>query len=343
MKKIYRQLCIAVCVFIAGLCSAQSPLEYTGNAPFRIEKRNLEITAGFSCDVAAASAWEYVLKDGVVLSELQWSLLSSVAYSGHLTLKTPHGVHIQLRSSYLQPMKTASMRDKDFENYPSTEITKFSEHPCTITGGRRFAAKIGIQKEIPLSQKAAAAGISLFIEPEFSLRYSKISWLAEDGYLQYAPKKNDGTFEAWSPYLKKQFITGRAVSYHQEILIPAFGIGLTARFPHRLQLYTDIHVSSDIMGLAEDIHFKRGQRFIDYTRNGGGIYWDTRVLWSFFRNTALVAGCYYEYSFSLDGQTLMYDTMQKRTPDRVTDPGTAGTGLNGCYFLLGVSFVFGMY
>ncbi|MGP1593904.1 MAG: omptin family outer membrane protease [Treponema sp.] len=341
MKKMYRQLCSAVWFFITGFCFAY-PLLQNHSGTAHIQKKKLEITAGFSCDVTAASAWEYVLQEGRILSELQWDLLPSAAYSGHFTLKTPHGIHIQGRGSYLQPMKTAPMTDKDFEKSFSSDITKFSEHPCTITGGWRFAGKIGIQKEIPLPQKVPA-GISLFIEPQFSIRYSKISWFAKDGYLQYALNNSDGTFQPWHPHLPKKYIKGDAISYTQELLIPAFGIGLTAHFPYHLQVYTDIHISSDIMGIAEDTHFMRNQRFVDYTRNGTGIYWDTRILWSFFRNTALIAGCHYEYSKSMNGRTLGYDGLDSTTPAHVTEMGTSGVGVNGCSFLLGIMLVFGVY
>ena len=300
---------------------------------------------GFSVNAMAAESHEYVYQHGEVLSKLRWPLNPAVSYSIHGGLYLPKGIFFDGSLSFVQPMQTSTMIDKDFEEIqsvpPRNGITKFSEHKCTILNGTRGIAKIGLQLPIPQTAALRKTGISVSIGPMISLYYSSISWYSYDGYLQYARIRKDGTYEPWSKHLPKIPVTGAAVSYQQQLLIPAIGVGVEAAFPHKLRFFSDIHVSADVIALSEDIHHARNLRFVDIMGGGFSLHGTARLSWQCLPYFALFTAVFYEYSTTTKGITLSYDGITAKKPSGYSPPDAAGTALGGCTFSIGFAFVLG--
>ena len=100
--------------------------------------------AAFSVNAMAAESAEYVYQHGTVLSKLRWPLNPAVSYSVHAGLYFPKGIFFDGALSFVQPMRTGTMIDRDFEEAtavpPRPGVTKFSEHNCDIIDGIRGIA-----------------------------------------------------------------------------------------------------------------------------------------------------------------------------------------------------------
>lgn len=301
--------------------------------------------AAFSVNAMAAESAEYVYQHGTVLSKLRWALNPAVSYSVHAGLYFPKGIFFDGTLSFVQPMRTGTMIDRDFEEAtavpPRPGVTKFSEHNCDIIDGIRGIAKLGLQLPMPRTAALRKTGISVLLGPMISFYYSSVSWHSYGGYLQYARIGKDGRYEQWSKHLPKIPVTGSAVSYRQQLLIPAIGIGVEASFPHQLQLFSDLHVSSDVMASGEDIHHARNIRFIDIMGGGFALHGTTRLSWRCLPYFALFASVFYEYSVTTEGISISYAGIKASKPSRYSPPDAAGTSLGGCTFSLGFAFVLG--
>lgn len=301
--------------------------------------------AAFSINAMAAESHEYVYQHGEVLSKLRWPLNPAVSYSIHGGLYFPKGIFFDSSLSFIQPMQTDTMTDKDFEEIksipPRNGITKFSEHNCTILKGIREIAKLGLQLPLPRTAALRKTDISVSIGPMISLYYASISWHSYGGYLQYARIRKDGTYEPWSKHLPKIPVTGAAVSYQQQLIIPAIGIGVEAAFPHKLRLFSDIHVSADVIALSEDIHHARNLRFVDIMGGGFSLHGTARLSWQCLPYFALFTAVFYEYSTTTEGITLSYDGITAKKPSGYSPPDAAGTALGGGTFSIGFAFVLG--
>lgn len=296
----------------------------------------------FSVNTMLAESREYVCDSDIILSDLKWPLTPAVSYTLYGGLYFPKGIHIEGNISFMQPMSTAQMTDTDFEGIletpPYTGITKFSEHNCTIIGGLSWAAKLGLQLPMPQTAAMQSAGILLTVEPLLSFYYSTISWHSYGGYLQYAEKKFDGTYEPWSTALPKVPYNEAAVSYRQQIILPAIGIGLGATFPHKLGLFSDFHLTPDIMAFAEDIHHKRNVRFVDIMHGGWAIHGNLRLHWNCLPFFSVFVNLFYQYCLTMEGGSIIYDGITSTKPDSFTQPNSAGTSLRGCTCSIGCAF-----
>lgn len=301
--------------------------------------------ASFSINTMIAESREYVCKQGNILSDLKWPLTPSLSYTLHCGLYFPKGVHLDGSVSFMQPLQTNPMIDRDFEGILSepmqTGITKSSEHKCKILNGLRWTVKLGLQLPMPQTTMMRKKQISIAVEPLISIYSSAISWHAYDGYLQYAEMRTDGSYKTWTDDLPKVPFTGPAVSYRQQLMIPAIGIGFEAAFPYKLSLSSDFHVSSAIIALAEDIHHVRNERFVDLIGGGWGVHGTTRLSWQCRPYFALFCSIFYEYSISLEGRTLSYSGISSKTPAALSPFNSAGTSLYGCTLSTGVAFVVG--
>lgn len=299
----------------------------------------------FSVNTMIAEGREYVCDYELILSDLKWPLTPSVSYTLYGGLYLPKGIHLEGNISFLQPMSTAPMTDTDFEGIlqtPSyTGKTKFSKHNCTILNGLNWMAKLGLQLPMPQSAAMRSAGIAVTVEPMLSFYYSTISWHSYDGYLQYTKLRPDGTYEPWHTGLPKVPHNGSAISYRQQIMMPAIGLGFEVVFPHKLTLSSDFHLTADIMAAAEDIHHTRNLKFLDILDGGWAMHGNTRLSWHCLPFFSVFVNLFYQYCTTMEGNSIVYKGLSSTKPDSFTPPNSAGTALRGCTCSLGFAFVLG--
>ena len=329
-------------IFSRGLAAQDAEIPETEG-----KKKNFPVSGfvAFSINTLIAESREYACYYDAILSDLKWPLTPSVSYTLYGGLHFPKGFHIEGFFSFMQPMPTAPMTDTDFEGIqatpPQTGITKFSEHNCTIIGGLSWAAKLGLQLPVPQTAAMRAGGISLTVEPMLSFYYSNIKWYSYGGYLQYARMRPNGTYESWSAALPKIFHSGSAVSYQQQIMIPAIGLGFVAAFPHKLTLSSDFHLTADIMASAEDIHHNRNIKFIDIMDGGWGMHGNVRLSWNCLPFFSVFFNFFYIYCITMEGSSIRYNGITSTKPYSYTPLNSAGTSLRGCTCSIGLAFSIG--
>ena len=298
-----------------------------------------------SLNTTLAESHEYVCHYGDILSDLKWPLTPSLSYTLHGGIYFPKGIHVEGAISFMQPMSTASMTDTDFEGIqatpPQTGITKFSEHNCTIIGGLSITAKLGLQLPMPQTVAMRNAGVLFTVEPMISFYYSSLSWSSYGGYLQYAKENHNGTYEPWTKAMPKVQSTGQAVSYQQHIMIPAIGVGFEAAFPHQLTLFSDFHLSPDLIAWAEDIHHKRNVRYVDILDGGWAMHGSIRLDWNCVPFFSVFVNMLYHYCITTEGNSIIYAGITSTKPDSFTQPNSAGTALRGYTCSIGCAFRIG--
>ena len=343
--KPYRFLLLTVIIFFLFshiiLAQDAKPLEDAEKA----KKFPVSGFLAFSVNTMIGEAHEYVCDYDVIVSDLKWPLTPSASYTLYGGLYFPKGIHIEGNISFMQPMSTSPMTDLDFERIqaipPQTGITKFSEHNCKILKGLNGMAKLGLQLPMPQTAAMRSTGISLTVEPMLSLYYSTISWHSYGGYLQYAKIKPNGMYEPWSTALPKVPHNGPAVSYQQQVMIPAIGLGFETAFPYKLTLSSDFHLTAGIMAAAEDIHHDRNIRFVDTMGGGWAMHGNIRLQWKCLPFFAVFFNLFYQYCTATKGNSAVYNGITSTKPNFFTPPNSAGTSLRGCTFSLGCAFVLG--
>lgn len=299
----------------------------------------------FSVNTMIAEGHEYVCEYDEILSDLKWPLTPSASYTIYGGLYFPKGIHIEGNISFMQPMSTAPMTDLDFEGIqatpPQTGITKFSKHNCTILNGLSWAAKLGLQLQMPQTAAMRSAGVLFTVEPMLSFYYSTISWHSYGGYLQYAKIRPNGTYEPWNNGLPKVPHNGPAISYQQQIMIPAIGVGFEATLPHKLMLLSDFHLTANIMAFAEDIHYDRNTRFVDILGGGWAMHGNIRLQWNCLAFFSVFFNLFYQYCATMEGNTIVYNGITSSKPSFYIPPNSAGTSLRGCTCSVGCAFMIG--
>ena len=299
----------------------------------------------FSFNTMIAESREYVCRYDAILSDLKWPLTPSASYTIHGGVYFPKGIHLEGNISFMQPMATAPMTDSDFEGIlttpPQTGITKFSKHNCTIINGLSWMAKLGLQLPMPQSAAMRSAGIAVTVEPMLSFYYSTISWHSYGGYLQYAEKKFDGTYEPWTPALPRMPHIGSAISYRQQVMMPAIGVGFEATLPHKLTLLSDFHLTADITAFAEDIHHAANMRYIDILGGGWAMHGNLRLHWNCLPFLLVFINLFYQYCITMEGSSIIYNDITSTKPSSYTPPNSAGTSLRGCTCSIGCAFRIG--
>ena len=341
----YRFLLLPVIIFFlfSHIVLAQDAKQLEDSE--KVKKFPVSGFIAFSVNTMIAEGHEYVCDYDAIVSDLKWPLTPSASYTLYGGLYLPKGIHIEGNISFMQPMSTSSMTDSDFEGIdaipPQTGITKFSKHNCTIVGGLNWTAKLGLQMQMPQSAAMRKVGIAVTIEPMLSFYSSTISWHSYGGYLQYAKLKPNGMYEPWTEALPKVPHTGPAVSYQQHVMMPAIGIGFETTFPHNLTLLSDFHLTPDIMALAEDIHHGRNVRFVDILGGGWAMHGTIRLNWNCLPFFSVFVNLFYQYCITMEGYSLLYDSIKAPKPYYYTQPNTAGTSLHGCTCTIGSTFRIG--
>ncbi len=261
-----------------------------------------------------------------------------VSYTAQAEMLLFNILHFQTIAELVQPMPSGSMIDIDFKNIPrNSNLTHLSKHSCNLKEGSRITAAIGIPSLLPQTSKMEKKGISMSLEPMIGLHYSNLQWEAVNGYNQYGNKNPDGSYTEWNEHIEKKAIHGTVVSYRQALLVPTLGIGVGITLPHRLTIFSDVHISPQVISTCEDTHYDRNITFIDRTNHGWAVYSKTQVLWQLAHFFGLVSSFRYEKALGWNGSTII--EKKNKAPERLRSK--AGTELEACTFSIGFAFIFG--
>ena len=328
---------------MSALCAAETVRQ---DSSAGIPQKNASVSgfAAFSVDARSVEAHEYVLERCALISDLQWPLNPAVSYSVHLGIYFLNGIHFDGSFSFLQPMPAGRMTDKDFDNsrlpLPRFSLTRYSEHNCVILQGFRGMIKAGWQLPLPQTALLRRAGVLFTVEPILSFFYSAVQWQSFDGYLQYGTLEGNGYYTDWHENIPKTPFSGLAVSYSQLVLVPAIGIGTEISFPYGIRLAAGIHAAPDVIVRAEDMHYNRNLRFMDYSTGGWSVHTDMRFTWRCMKYAALFFNAGYEHRVTQEGFSLLFNN-RSSTVSGFSPLGTAGAGLYGWTCSIGLALMFG--
>ncbi|MDR1956502.1 MAG: omptin family outer membrane protease [Treponema sp.] len=212
------------------------------------------------------------------------------------------------------PTQTGTMEDRDWLA-DNGALTNFSSHANYTQGALLLNLSRGIS--VPL---AARVVLKLY----WSLSYMAFSWASQDGFLQYAEKKSDGTYEPWDESLPKTPIYGPAIAYSQRWLIIAPGLAVQVPLSPGFIVAASFQISPFIWCCDQDDHFSRSIQFIDQT--AGGIFLEPQVAVTVVPLPNLNLSLYgaYRYISGSRGDTEAKNTTTGKLFFRST--GMAGTG-----------------
>jgi outer membrane protease len=173
------------------------------------------ILNGTSSEIVYASA----AGSTCVQSLLLWAMRPAFFTGSSLTVETGWGGTAGLSVRAAIPGLTGRVSDSDWKNYPygGTEMTHLSVHDCHTEHAVLVDAHLGWALRL-------APGVTLTPRAGFSLMMFK--WTARDGWDQYPPEPAPGPYTPWSPDAAREPVSGTAVVFEQDWLIPSAGAEL---------------------------------------------------------------------------------------------------------------------
>jgi outer membrane protease len=194
-----------------------------------------------------------------LLSELTWDLKPLVYSGAALDFGRTNpwerwGFFASASLKYGFPSGTGIIEDRDWLAATDHYVTHYSRHDVYSQGALFSDASLGFSFPF-LEVLALKAGI------DFSYMY--FSWLAQDGFTQYA-EKSGGDYQPWHNGIEKAYASGPGIIYSQHWIIfspvLALGVRLSPRF------FLDFYVSATpfVFCAAVDDHLIRKLRFQDY-------------------------------------------------------------------------------
>jgi outer membrane protease len=163
---------------------------------------------------------------------------------------------------------TGYMEDRDWMDAALPWLTHFSRHD------NHTAAAFFLEGELGLYWRPSGRENALRLDFFVRASWMKITFMAADGYTQYAAQGN-----FWQESLPKSPHSGPAIDYIQEWLILAPGIG--AEFPFGRFFSAGLAVAATplVFGKARDWHYVTGDQFSDYP--DWGVYAKPELHFSF--------------------------------------------------------------
>jgi outer membrane protease len=253
MKNIYG-FTVLVSIFF---CSPSAPLRAESAYSFSLSS-SFGIIYGHSKELV----YKYAGKD-TLRSELIWDL-KPLFYTGaamDFSRTNPWerwGFFAAASLKYGFPSRTGVIVDWDWNDKDYDYLTHYSRHDAYSQGALLSDASLGFSFPF-LEVLALKTGIG------FSYMY--FSWLAQDGFTQYAKTRIDTSgnyYHPWNPEIPKIPVSGPGIIYSQHwfIFSPVLALGL--RLSPRFSL--DIYASATpfVFCAAVDDHPARKLRFQDY-------------------------------------------------------------------------------
>ena len=192
------------------------------------------------------------------------------------------------------PLKTGIMEDRDWDNKYEDYLTKYSRHDAFSQNA--ILADISAGYSWYLGDKFVLGAFG-----EFSYMY--YSWMAENGYYQYA-KSN----EEWDDSIPKINIYGPAIRYAQNWFILSPGMFMKIKLSDNFLLEGNFRYSPLIFCADRDDHlfqdeFGEGQLFFGYFYFGHYIDGGARLIYSPVTNLDLSLSLSYRYITGMRDKT----------------------------------------
>lgn len=201
------------------------------------------------------------------LSELNWEIKNEF-YSG---LKLNGGYkNVFLEAGFTAgfPLKCGTMKDSDWLNNNSSEVTKtsghdyktnYSESDNYIDYDISASLKTGYSFKLPELKK-----ISTKISPFFEFEYQLFKFTAKNGTAWYG-NETEGYYAAWNDEKKRsiKYLSGDVISYKRQNFIFWLGGSIAFNLPKDFSVGAGFKFSPFVYSEAIDCHHLRGLYFLD--------------------------------------------------------------------------------
>lgn len=238
-------------------------------ATAEIKKTDFSLSVEPLIGVKNGQVNEYVfLKEPIYdcdkLSELNWEIKNEF-YSG---LKLNGGYkNIFLEAGFTAgfPLECGTMKDSDWLNNNSSEVTKtsghdyktnYSESDNYIDYDISASLKTGYSFKLPELKK-----ISTKISPFFEFEYQLFKFTAKNGTAWYG-SETDGYYAAWND-AKIQYLSGDVISYKRQNFIFWLGGSIAFNLPKDFSVGAGFKFSPFVYSESIDCHHLRGLYFLD--------------------------------------------------------------------------------
>lgn len=201
------------------------------------------------------------------LSELNWEIKNEF-YSG---LKLNGGYkNVFLEAGFTAgfPMKCGTMKDSDWLNNNSSEVTKtsghdyktnYSESDNYIDYDISASLKTGYSFKLPELKK-----IGTKISPFFEFEYQLFKFTAKNGTAWYG-SETDGYYAAWNDEENRsiKYFSGDVISYKRQNFIFWLGGSIAFNLPKDFSVGAGFKFSPFVYSESIDCHHLRGLYFLD--------------------------------------------------------------------------------
>ena len=188
------------------------------------------------------------------------------------------------------PLKTGMVEDRDWNDSSADYLTHYSRHDAYSQNAILTDLSAGYSWRIKDYLVLSACG-------KFSYMY--FSWMAENGYYQYADKV-DGHYKKWDESIPKKSVYGAIMRYIQHWFILAPVLTVKSRLERRIFFEGSVSYSPLIYCADRDDHFfsdvpYHGRLFYGYYSFGHYIDGNTRITFSASKNLDLSLSISYRY------------------------------------------------
>lgn len=201
------------------------------------------------------------------LSELNWEIKNEF-YSGLKLNSSYKNIFLEAGFTAGFPMKCGTMKDSDWLNNNSREVTKtsghdyktnYSESDNYIDYDISASLKTGYSFKLPELKK-----ISTMISPFFEFEYQLFKFTAKNGTAWYG-SETDGYYTAWNDEKNRsiKYFSGDVISYKRQNFIFWLGGSIAFNLPKDFSVGAGFKFSPFVYSESIDCHHLRELYFLD--------------------------------------------------------------------------------
>lgn len=180
------------------------------------------------------------------------------------------------------PLKTGIMEDRDWNDDYADYLTHYSCHEAYIQ-------KVDILADLSMGYSWRITD-SLAFGTFFEFSYMYFSWLAKNGYYQYAEKVG-GHYNEWDESIEKKPVYGTGIRYIQQYFIFSPGLSLSIKISGLFSLKGAFNYTPLIYCEDRDDHYMANMVFYGYFSFGRFINSESSFIFTPLKNL--------EFSFSM--------------------------------------------
>jgi len=278
---------------------------------------SLSATSG----VLLGGAKEFAYQTGYMLSELDWPILPAVYAGVKVDLGATSGFLASAELKLGIPTPAGTMTDSDFLNGDGVKT--------------HYSQSDGYMESVVLVSAQAGWGIPFWIpgvgtasfEPLFSFEYIRLSWTAQNGYLQYPPQTAP-PYTPWSPSTPKVPIYGTGIMYTQNYVIPALGVKASVPILDSLSVSASFLFSPFVWCSDKDSHYFRQLDFYGTMSNGLFLQPELWVTYKISAAAAVTLDVLYRHIAQLTGDLTQVTTGTTNGGQSTIFPNGTGASLD---------------